>query len=235
MGINGDYLTTRIGFQSINSSALSGSMDSEPLGSARNNNTPPVEKLSPTGAEFRVIPCGIYTRVSSDEQARPEHYSLESQENFGMSEIKRRQAEGWVHRITLVDDGYRGADFDRPGLLRLLNMVKKGEIKVIIAYMRDRLWRNGSIAAEVQLILDQYDVCILTKEGMHDRSPHSRFLGQVLDANSQLDRANIRMRVNDNMRFAAKRGDWKGGLPHLATAIHRVRRHCALMKKRLQQ
>ena len=130
-----------------------------------------------------------------------------------MDQIKRHASEGWVHRITIVDDGYSGADFDRPGLLRVLNMVKKRELDVIVAYMRDRLWRSGSIAAEVQLILDQHDVCILTKEGMIDRSPHSKFLGQVIDANSQLDRANIRMRVNDNMRFAAKRGDWKGGAP----------------------
>ena len=165
------------------------------------------------GSEFNSIPCAIYTRVSSDEQARPEHYSLSAQEDYGMTEIKRHAADGWIHKITIIDDGYSGADFNRPGLLRMVNMVKKGEIKVIIAYLRDRLWRDGSIAADVQVVLDQHDVSILTKQGTHDRSPHSKFLSQVLDANSQLDRANIRMRINDNMRFAAKRGDWKGGTP----------------------
>lgn len=188
-------------------------MNSKSSGSEETDNSSQVGKISPIGDEFKIVPCGIYTRVSTDEQARPEHYSLESQESYGLTEIKNRQKEGWVHRITFVDDGYSGADFDRPGLLRLISMVKRGEIAVIVAYVRDRLWRSGSISAQVQLILDQHDVRILTTEGIHDRSPHSQFLAQVLDANAQFARAHTRMQVNDNMRFAAKKGDWKGGSP----------------------
>ena len=170
-------------------------------------------KGTPSGSDFKGVPCAIYTRVSTDEQARPEHYSLDAQESFAMNEIKLKHAEGWFHKITIVDDGYSGAMYDRPGFIKMMDMVRRGEISVIIAYLRDRLWRDKSIAASAEKILDKHGVAILTKEGMHDGSPHSKFYTAVIDANSQLNRAATRMRVNDSMRFAAKKGDWKAGAP----------------------
>jgi DNA invertase Pin-like site-specific DNA recombinase len=50
-------------------------------------------------------------------------------------------------------------------------------------------------------------------EGMHDSAPHSVLMRQFIDANAQFERANGRKRINDCLRFAAKKGYWKGGTP----------------------
>ena len=91
-------------------------------------------------------------------------------------------------------------------------MVKDGLIKVILVYKRERLFRNADIAAHAQAIFDLHGIRVVSYvEGIHDSSPHSVLMRQFLDANAQFERANIRRRVNDCLRHAAKKGDWKGG------------------------
>jgi len=165
-------------------------------------------------AAFDPVPCVIYIRVSTDEQAKEEHYSLEAQEEYCMGEIRKRKSEGWVHQITISDPGYSGFTFDRPGLLQLISLVRAGKIKVIVVYKRERLFRNADLAAQVQAIFDMHGVKVLSYvEGMHDSSPHSVLMRQFIDANAQFERANGRKRINDCLRIAAKKGDWKGGTP----------------------
>jgi site-specific DNA recombinase len=163
---------------------------------------------------FEPMPCAIYTRVSTDEQAKEEHYSLEAQEEYCMAEIRKRQSEGWVYKETLTDPGYSGFTYDRPGLIRLIQLAKASEIKVIVVYKRERLFRNADLAAQVQAIFDATGVRVHSYvEGIHDSSPHSVLMRQFIDANAQFERANSRKRIIDCLRFAAKRGDWQGGTP----------------------
>jgi site-specific DNA recombinase len=162
----------------------------------------------------KIVKCVIYIRVSTDEQAKEEHYSLDAQEEYCMGEIKKRQNEGWLYLKTISDPGYSGFTYDRPGLIELIKLVKTGEIGVVIVYKRERLFRNADLAAQIQAIFDMHGVRVLSYvEGIHDNSPHSTLMRQFLDANSQFERANTRKRVNDCLRFVAKRGDWKGGNP----------------------
>src|ERR1035437_10637382 len=106
------------------------------------------------GGEIPILPCAIYIRVSTDEQAKEEHYSLEAQEEYCMSAIRTRQPEGWVYKTTCSDPGYTGFTYDRPGLLRLIQLAKSGEIKVVVVYKRERLFRNADLAAQVEAFLD---------------------------------------------------------------------------------
>jgi site-specific DNA recombinase len=150
--------------------------------------------------------------VSSDDQAKEERYSLQQQEEVCLAEIRRRAGDGWIFKETIRDDGYTGSTLDRPGIIRVIALCKAGQIGAVVVYKRDRLFRDAGQAALVQPIFDTSGVCVLsTVEGMADSSPHAVFLRQVLDANSQFERANIRKRQADCLRFAAKRGDWKGG------------------------
>ena len=175
-----------------------------------------------TYAAFETVACAIYVRVSTDEQAKAEHYSLEAQEEYCMGEIRKRQSEGWVHRITISDPGYTGSTYDRPGLLRLIAMVKSGAIRVIVVYKRERLFRNADLAAQVQAIFDAHGVRVISySEGMIDSSPHGVMMRQFVDASAQYERASGRKRVNDCLRFAAKQGDWKGGTPSFGYIYNR--------------
>lgn len=174
----------------------------------------PEEETRKPESDFRLVQCAIYTRVSTAEQAKEEHHSLGAQEEYCLGEIKRRQQEGWVHRITLSDPGYSGATFERPGLLELIRLAKAGKIQVVVVYKRERLFRDVRIASKVQAIFDAAGVRILSHvEGMHDGSPHAVFMRHIVDAYSENERATIKLRVVDAIRFAAKKGQWKGGVP----------------------
>jgi DNA invertase Pin-like site-specific DNA recombinase len=148
-----------------------------------------------------LVPCAIYIRVSTDEQAKEEHYSLSAQEDYCMAEIRRRADEGWFHLITISDPGYSGGTFDRPGLLELIGLVKAKKLGAILVYKRERLFRNAELAAQVQAVFDLHSVKILScVEGLHDSTPHAVFMRQLIDANAQFERANGR---NDNTTASA--------------------------------
>jgi len=160
----------------------------------------------------RVVRCIIYTRVSTDEQAKQEHYSLDAQEAYCLEEIKKRQNEGWIYLRTISDPGYSGFKWDRPGLIELVTLVKAKKVDVIVVYKRERLFRNLELSTKAQTIFESHGVRVLSfTEGMHDNSPHSVLMRQWLDANAQFERASGRKRSTDCLRFAAKRGHWKGG------------------------
>ena len=168
------------------------------------------------GASNGLVPCAIYIRVSTDEQAKEEHYSLHGQENYAMAEIRRRGHEGWFHLTTLSDPGYSGDDWNRPGLLELIDLVKAKKVGVVIVYKRERLFRNLAMATSIQAVFDLHNVKVLSvTEGLHDSSPHNVITRQIIDAIAQFEKANGRKRQHDMLRIAAMNGDWKGGHPPL--------------------
>jgi len=159
-----------------------------------------------------LIAAWIYTRVSTDEQAKEEHYSLSAQEEYSMAAIKRREAEGWYYVETISDPGYSGDSFSRPGLLHLIELVKANKVKAVVVYKIERLFRDANLAASVQALFDLHSVKVLyCVEGLHDSAPHSVLMRQIIDANAQFERANGRKRQHDCLRYAASHGEWKGG------------------------
>ena len=83
-----------------------------------------------------------YARVSTDKQA--EKYGIPSQ----FEALKKRCLEkGWTHVLdgnkdAFIDDGYSGAELDRPALNRLRQAVREGRVDVVLSYDPDRLSRK---------------------------------------------------------------------------------------------
>lgn len=161
----------------------------------------------------RLIRCAIYIRVSTEEQAKPGHYSLDAQTAKCLETIRTHKHEGWVHKITLSDPGYTGGNTDRPGFLRLYGMVKNGEIDCVVAYRRDRLFRNLDVGSQFQSACDSRGVIVCsTEEGISDQSPDGVYRRQNTDSRAQLERSYGALRVRDAILHGAKQGDWKGGI-----------------------
>jgi len=80
--------------------------------------------------------CRIYTRVSTDDQAK-EGYSLAAQEQLCR---ERADQDGNVVSDLYCDDGYSGATLERPQLQRLLENLCRGD--VVYVYRLDRLSRD---------------------------------------------------------------------------------------------
>jgi site-specific DNA recombinase len=166
------------------------------------------------GYNFELIPCAVYSRVSTDEQAKDAHYSLDNQEEQCLAIIRGNLSKGWVHAISLRDEGYSGALRTRPGLQKILDMAKNGDLKMVVVYMRDRLFRDRELAISVESFFEHYGVQIYSvKEGLASSTASGKLVTGIIDGFSSYERSVIQARVRDAVRLGAKRGEWKGGVP----------------------
>jgi len=79
----------------------------------------------------------VYSRVSTDAQER-DGTSLDTQESACHGYAN---AQGWTV-IESIRDAASGASLDRPGLSRLRQLLRQGEVDLVLAYAVDRLSRN---------------------------------------------------------------------------------------------
>ena len=82
---------------------------------------------------------GIYVRLSKDDERAGESVSIENQK---LILIKHAQEQGWNVVETYCDDGYSGTNFDRPGVIRLIDDAKDGKINLILVKDLSRFGRN---------------------------------------------------------------------------------------------
>ena len=109
--------------------------------------------------------CGIYVRVSTDEQ-RDNGYSIDSQ----LRMIKEYCEKNEYSIVGVYNDaGYSGKDLMRPEMQRLIKDIKMNKLDKLIAIKVDRLTRNNydgfwllnyceEYNVKIELILEPYDV-----------------------------------------------------------------------------
>lgn len=83
--------------------------------------------------------AGIYVRLSRDDERAGESLSIENQKILVTKYVKEK---GWEVKEVYVDDGYSGTNFERPGIKRLLDDAKAGEINTIVVKDLSRFGRN---------------------------------------------------------------------------------------------
>lgn len=82
---------------------------------------------------------GIYCRLSNDDERDGESVSIENQRMLLERYVKER---GWNLVDTYIDDGFSGANFQRPGVQRLIDDAKAKRINVIVVKDLSRFGRN---------------------------------------------------------------------------------------------
>ena len=109
--------------------------------------------------------CGIYVRVSTDDQ-RDNGYSIDSQ----LRMIKEYCEKNDYDIVDVYNDaGHSGKDLMRPEMQRLLKDIKSKKIDKLVAIKVDRLTRNNYDGfwllnyceehdVKIELILEPYDV-----------------------------------------------------------------------------
>lgn len=153
---------------------------------------------------------GCYARVSTIEQAK-EGYSIgEQQERLE----KYCESMGWKIYNIYVDAGFSGASTDRPALQQMLLDIKFGRIQKVVVYRLDRLSRSQKDT--LKLIEDDFLAnnvdFVSMRENFDTSTPFGRAMIGILAVFAQLEREQIKERMEMGKDARAKLGKYMGGI-----------------------
>ena len=154
---------------------------------------------------------GIYTRVSTQEQAQ-EGYSLEEQENRLR---KYCDALNWKIFRVYTDGGFSGASTDRPALRAMIRDIEDSRIQKVVVYKLDRLSRSQYdtlFLIERVFLAHGVDFVSMT-ENFDTSTPLGRAMIGILSVFAQLEREQIKERMIMGKDARGKEGLYHGGKP----------------------
>jgi DNA invertase Pin-like site-specific DNA recombinase len=147
-----------------------------------------------------------YVRVSTDEQTRS-GLGLDAQRERILEEAERR---GWT--VTwFIDEGYSGADLDRPVLQEALQGLLDGSYDTLVAAKLDRLSR---FVVQLGGLLERAEregwALVLLDFDVDTTKPTGRLVAHVLAAVAEFERQRIRERTKEGLAQAKARGQRLG-------------------------
>ena len=146
-----------------------------------------------------------YVRVSTEEQAK-HGISLDMQR----SKIAAYAALEDMELIEIVaDEGISGCNLKaRPGIQRILEMVKSRQIKAVIVYKLDRLARNTIEALQVAKLMDRNGVALHSiTEKLDTKSAMGRFFFTLMASIAEMERGIIAERICAAMSRKREKGE----------------------------
>ncbi len=112
------------------------------------------------------------------------------------------------------DEGFSGANIERPGFERLLKDVTDKKIDVLICYKIDRISRNVLDFSSTFDMLQKNGIQFVSvKEQIDTSTPLGRAMMYICSVFAQMERETTAERIKDNMVELAKSGKWAGGKP----------------------
>lgn len=162
-----------------------------------------------TRADAPVGRAAIYARISLDKAGEAAGVTRQIDSCRHLAEL-----EGWSIDEVLIDNdlsAYSGAC--RPEYERLLDLVRRREIDVIVAYHPDRLYRRLADLVELTKAVASAGVEIRTVAAGHVdlNTASGRFTAQVLGAAAEHESARIGERVSAKHLQNVERGNAHGG------------------------
>ena len=113
-----------------------------------------------------------------------------------------------------TDEGFTGANTNRPAFQKLLNEIRDNKVESVTCYRLDRVSRNVGDFCNLINELEKYNVGFISiREDFDTTSPMGKAMMLICSVFAQLERDTIAERIRDNMMELAKTGRWLGGTP----------------------
>jgi site-specific DNA recombinase len=145
----------------------------------------------------------IYLRVSTNRQTQAQ--TIDQQLERLRSHLDL-QGEPLLADYTFRDDGYSGANLNRPGLDRLRDRVKSGVIGRVLLTSPDRLARNY---VHQMVLIEEWERCGCKVEFLDrpmSQDPHDQLLLQIRGAVAEYERVLIAERMRRGRQMKLKAG-----------------------------
>lgn len=150
----------------------------------------------------------LYPRVSTLEQAR-DGYSINEQ----IERMKKYcEAHDWTVSKIYTDAGYSGGDTERPGLQELIRDAENHRFDAVLVYKLDRLSRSqkDTLTLIEDVFLPNGVNFISMTENFDTSTPFGRAMLGILSVFAQLEREQIKERMEVGKIGRAKEGKWCG-------------------------
>ena len=132
------------------------------------------------GEKITALPTAIYARKSTkDESNLSIPVQIETCE-WIINSIPKLSLKG-----TYSEDKRSGYFIERPEFNKLLEEVKSGRIKVVVAYSLDRISRNVENYAEIRRIFEQSNALLVYATQTFDETADGRCYQNITSAESQ--------------------------------------------------
>ena len=150
----------------------------------------------------------VYVRVSTNEQAK-HGYSIGAQ-------IEKLQAfcvsQGWELVETFVDEGYSAKDLDRPKYKEMEELIKQGEIDVLLVYKLDRLTRSILDLHQILAFLEEHGCNFRSATEQYDTTTAmGKLFITLVGAIAQWERENLAERIKMGRVKKVNEGKFVGG------------------------
>lgn len=110
------------------------------------------------------------------------------------------------------DEGFTGANTDRPEFKRCIQDINNKKFDILICYRLDRISRNVADFSSTLSLLEKNNCSFISiKEQFDTTTPMGRAMMYIASVFAQLERETIAERIRDNMVQLAKTGRWLGG------------------------
>jgi len=136
---------------------------------------------------------GAYVQVSTNRQAQ--HQTIEQQIER-LKEYSQTQGIGWDEGQIHRDDAYTGATLNRPGLDRLRETIRDGQLTHLLMSAPDRL---ACSYVHQMLLLDEFkkaDITVIFVDRPMSEDPHDKLLLQIRGAVAEYEQ----ILITDRMR-----------------------------------
>ena len=144
----------------------------------------------------------LYTRVSTDEQARS-GYSL-AQQIEALREYAAR--EGYEVLEEVQDAGYSGASLERPGMDRVRELVAGGGVSVVLAQDLDRISREPWHYEYLRSLFEDHGTELRSLDDSGDDSPMGEFMRYIRRGVAKLEKQDIAKRSRRGKLQKAREG-----------------------------
>lgn len=157
--------------------------------------------------------AAIYLRVSREDQADPDRYSIPTQRHECRALIARR---GWEFIAEYADEGasaYLDGLEHRPYFRALLQDAQEGRFDIVVVYAIDRFARNMLGAQNWLDTLQKAGVQLASVTEGFDESPSGEFVRNVLLAQAQFSSQLSSEKIKSALEERGRRGYWRGDPP----------------------
>ena len=152
-----------------------------------------------------------YCRVSTDKQAN-DGLSLDMQAARIKEYLEMKYHDKTYHLEIITDDGYSGSNLNRPGIQKMMNIIKKRKTDLIIAYDLARLTRSLKDTVFLLDLLSSYNIqvkCLF--DSVSQDTASERFSTHMRAVNNEYERDKVSERTLSTLRSIVVN---KGRYPH---------------------